>query len=70
VSFSLTFDEKPLAMQNQLLEEMAQCGNSQPCLSQGQSNIPKGPEKIQVIEAWKNMKSNKDIDSKTLGRQE
>jgi hypothetical protein len=57
-------------MQNQLLEEMAQHGNSQPCSSQGQANIPKGPEKIQVAEAWKNMKSNKDVDSKALGRQE
>jgi hypothetical protein len=57
-------------MQNQLLEEMAQYGNSQQYSSQGQANIFKGPEKIQVVEAWKNMKSNKDVDSKALERQE
>jgi hypothetical protein len=57
-------------MQNQLLEEMAQHGNSQQYSSHGQANISKGPEKIQVAEAWKNMKSNKDVDSKALGRQE
>jgi hypothetical protein len=57
-------------MQNQLLEEMAQHRNSQQCSSQGHANIPKGPEKIQVAKAWKNMKSNKDVDSKALGRQE
>jgi hypothetical protein len=66
----LTFDKKLLAMQNQLLEEIAQHGNSQQCSSQGQVNIFKGPEKIQVAEAWKNMKSSKDVDSKALGRQE
>lgn len=70
MSLLLTFDKKPLAMQNQLLEEMAQHGNSQRCLSQGQANISKGSEKIQVAEAWKNMKSNKDVDSKAFGEQE
>jgi hypothetical protein len=51
MSLSLTFDKKPLAMQNQLLEEMAQRRNSQQCSSQGQANIPMRPEKIQVVEA-------------------
>jgi hypothetical protein len=49
---------------------MAQHGNSQRCLSQGQANISKGSEKIQVAEAWKNMKSNKDVDNKAFGEQE
>jgi hypothetical protein len=48
VSLLLTFDKKSLAMQNQLLEEMVQRGNFQQCSSQGQANIPKGSEKIQV----------------------
>ena len=40
---------------------MTQHGSSQRCLPQGQTNIPKGPVKRQVVEAWKNMESNEDI---------
>ena len=40
---------------------MTQPRSFQQCLPQGQTNIPKGPVKRQVAEAWKNMKSNKDV---------
>ena len=40
---------------------MTQYGSSQQCLPQGQTNIPKGPMKRQVVETWKNMKSNEDV---------
>ena len=36
----------------------------------GETNIPKGPMKRQVVEAWKKMKSNEDVGSKTLGTQD
>ena len=65
-----TFDkEKLLAMQQQVLEGMTQHGSLQQCLPQGQTNIPKGPVKRQVAEAWKKMKSNEGVHSKTLGCQ-
>ena len=57
-------------MQQQVLERMTQHGSSQQCLPQGQTNIPKGPVKRQVAEAWKKMKSNEDVGSKTLGSQD
>ena len=68
---SLTaFDkEKLLAMQQQVLEGMTQHGNSRQCLPQGQTNIPKGPVKRQVAEAWKKIKSNEGAGSNTLGSQ-
>ena len=40
---------------------MTQPRSFQQCLPQGQTNIPKGPVKRQVAEAWKNMKSNEDV---------
>ena len=60
---SLTaFDkEKLVAMQQQAPEGMTQPRSFQQCLPQGQTNIPKGLVKRQVIEAWKNMKFNEDI---------
>ena len=61
--------EKLLAMQLQVLEGMNQHGSYQQCLSQGQTNILKGPVKRQVAEASKNMKSNEDAGSNTLGSQ-
>ena len=48
--------EKPIAMQQQALKGMAQPKSFQQCLPQGQINIPKGPVKRQVVEAWKKMK--------------
>ena len=68
-TLSLTaFDkEKLVAMQQQVLEGMTQHGNSQQCVSHGQINIPKGPVKRQVAEAWKKMKSKEGVGSKTLG---
>ena len=66
----IVFDkEKLFTMQKQILEGMNQPRSSQQCLSQGQTNIPKGPVKRQVTEAWKKMKSNEGASSKTLGRQ-
>ena len=48
----IAFDkEKLFAMQKQILEGMNQPRTSQQCLSQDQSNIPKGPVKRQVAEA-------------------
>ena len=38
-------------------------------LATGQTNIPKGPVKRQVAEAWKKMKSNEGACSNTLGSQ-
>jgi len=68
---SLTaFDkEKLLAMQQQVLEGMTQHGSFPQCLPQGQTNMPKGLVKRQVAEAWKKMKSNEGVHSKTLGSQ-
>ena len=67
----IAFDkEKLLAMQQQVLEGMTQHGSSQQCLPQGQTNIPKGPMKRQVAEAWRKMKSNEGVGSKTLGSQD
>ena len=60
--------EKLLAMQ-QVLEGMTQYGSSQQYLPPGQTNIPKGQVKRQVAKAWKKMKSNKGVGSKTLGSQ-
>ena len=66
----IAFDkEKLLAMQQQVLEGKTQHGSSQQCLPQGQTNIPKGPMKRQVTEAWKKMKSNEGAGSNTLGSQ-
>ena len=61
-TLSLTaFDkEKLVAVQQQAPEGMNQPRSFQQCLPQGQTNIPKGPMKRQVTEAWKNMKSNED----------
>ena len=53
--------EKFVAMQQQAPEGVTQPRSFQQCLPQGQTNIPKGPVKRQVTEAWKNMKSNEDI---------
>ena len=39
-------------------------------VSHGQINIPKGPMKRQVAEAWKKMKSSEGVGSKTLGSQD
>ena len=50
--------EKFVAMQQQAPEGMTQPRSFQQCLPQGQTNIPKGPVKRQVTEAWKNIKSN------------
>ena len=71
-TLSLTaFDKgKLVAMQQQVLEGMTQYGSSPRCLSQGQTNIPKGLVKRQVVEAWKKMKSNEGVHSKTLGSQD
>ena len=57
-TLSLTaFDkEKLLAMKQHVLEGMTQYESSPQCLPQGQTNIPKGPVKRQVAEAWKKMK--------------
>ena len=48
-------------MQQQTPKGMTQPRSFQQCLPQGQTNIPKGLVKRQVIEAWKNMKFNEDI---------
>ena len=61
LSFTAFDKEKLEAMQQQVLEGMTQYGSSQQCLLRGQANMPKGPVKRQVTEAWKNMKSNEDI---------
>ena len=53
--------EKFVAMQQQPPEGMTQPRSFQQCLPQGQTNIPKGLVKRQVVESWKNMKSNEDI---------
>jgi len=49
---------------------MTQHGNSQQCVPHGHINIPNGPVKRQVVEAWKKMKSNEGVGSKTLGSQD
>ena len=57
-----TFDkEKLVAVQQQAPEGMTQPRSFQQCLPQDQTNIPKGPVKRQVTEAWNNMKSNEHI---------
>ena len=53
--------EKLVAVQQQAPEGMTQPRSFQQCLPQGQTNILKGLVKRQVVEAWKNMKSNEDI---------
>ena len=53
--------EKFVAVQQQAPEGVTQPWSFQQCLPQGQTNIPKGPVKKQVAEAWKNMKSNEDV---------
>ena len=60
---SLTaFDkEKFVVVQQQAPEGVTQPRSFQQCLPQGQTNIPKGPVKRYVAEAWKNMKSNEDV---------
>ena len=57
--------EKLVAMQQQPPEGMTQPRSFQQCLPQGQTNIPKGLVKRQVVEAWKNMNSNKDVGRTT-----
>ena len=65
-TLSLTaFDKEKLVAVQQVLEGMTQHGSSPQCLPQGQTNIPKGPVKRQVAEAWKKMKSNESVHSKT-----
>ena len=66
----IAFDKEKLVAMQQVLEGMTQHGSSQQCLPQGQTNIPNGPVKRQVAEAWKKMKSNEGVDSKTLGSQD
>ena len=67
----IPFDKEKLSsMQNRVLEGMTQHGNSQQCVSHSQINIPKGPVKRQVAEAWKKMKSKEGVGSKTLGSQD
>ena len=39
-------------------------------LPQGQTNIPKGPVKRQVVETWNKMKSNEGVHSKTIRSQD
>ena len=53
--------EKLVAVQQQAPEGMTQPRSFQQCLPQDQTNIPKGPVKRQVVEAWRNMKSNEDV---------
>ena len=48
--------EKLVAMHQQAPEVMTQPRSFQQCLLQGQTNIPKGPVKRQVVEAWKKVK--------------
>ena len=71
-TLSLTaFDkEKLVAVQQQAPEGMTQPRSFQQCLPQGQTNVPKGPVKRQVAEAWKNMKSNEDVGRTTRGCQD
>ena len=70
LSISAFDKEKFVAMQQQVLEGMTQYGSSPQCLPQGQTNVPKGPVKGQVAKAWKKIKSNEGVDSKTLGSQD
>ena len=69
---SLTaFDkEKLIAVQQQAPKGMPQARSFQQCLLQSQTNIPKGLVKRQVVEAWKNMKSNEDIGRMAHGCQD
>ena len=60
-----TFDKEKLVAVQQAPEGMTQPRSFQQCLPQDQINIPKGPVKRQVIEAWNNMKSNEDIGKMT-----
>ena len=53
--------EKLVAVQQQAPEGMTQPRSFQQCLPQDQTNLPKVLVKRQVVEAWKNMKSNEDI---------
>ena len=69
LSLTTFYKEKIVAMQQQAPEGMTQPRSFQQCLPQGQTNIPKGPVKRQVAEAWKNMKSNKDVGRTTCGCQ-
>ena len=71
-TLSLTaFDkEKLVAVQQQAPEGMTQPRSFQQCLPQGQTNVPKGPVKRQVVEAWKNMKFNEDIGRMAHGCQD
>ena len=71
-TLSLTaFDkEKLVAMQQQAPERMTQPRSFQQCLPQGQTNLPKVLVKRQVVEAWKNIKSNEDIGRMAHGCQD
>ena len=62
--------EKLVAVQQQPPEGMTQPRSFQQCLLQSQTNIPKGPVKRQVVEAWKNMNSNEDIGRMAHGCQD
>ena len=62
--------EKFVAMQQQAPEGMTQPWSFQQRLPQCQTNIPKGPVKRQVVEAWKNMNSNEDIGRMAHGCQD
>ena len=57
--------EKLVAVQRQAPEGMTQPRSFQQCLPRGQTNILKGPVKRQVVETWKNMKSNEDVGRTT-----
>ena len=59
--------EKLIAMQQQAPKGMPQPRSFQQCLLQSQTNIPKGLVKRQVVEAWKNTKSNDDVGRTARG---
>ena len=62
--------EKLIAMQQQAPKGMPQARSFQQFLLQSQTNIPKGLVKRQVVESWKNMKSNEDIGRMAHGCQD
>ena len=66
----IAFDKEKLLAMQQVLEGKTQHGSSQQCLPQGQTTVPKEPVKRQVAEAWKKMKTNEGVHSKTLGSQD
>ena len=66
----IAFDKEKLVAMQQVLEGMTQYGSSPQCLPQGQTNVPKGPVKRQVAEAWKKMKSNEGVGRTAHGCQD